>query len=85
MSIIIQDIKKDNNCNLSVTYFNAFSTIAGINRAKYGLDNSKHGFVFTSMSHTFISSSIMKSYPNISNEDVFLLESNFLETARIVS
>lgn len=49
--------------NENVTYFNVFSTIAGMSRAKYGLESSKHGFVFTSISQTLRSSSIIKSYP----------------------
>jgi hypothetical protein len=39
--------------------------MVGISRERYGADNSKHGFVLTSMSQGFMSSSIMKSYPNI--------------------
>jgi len=38
-----------------------FSIIAGISLAKYGELSSKHGFVFTSISHGFKSSSSMKS------------------------
>ncbi len=44
-----------------VTYLTAFSIMLGISRERYGADSSRQGFVFTSISHGFMSSSIMKS------------------------
>lgn len=35
--------------NFEITYLSAFSTIAGMSLARYGLDSSKQGFVFTSI------------------------------------
>lgn len=67
------------------TYLIEFSTIAGINLARYGDESSKHGFVLTSISHGFRSSSNIKSYPKISKENCFLTGSIFLDTALIVS
>ena len=45
----------------SVTYFTAFSTMAGIKRARYGEESSRQGFVFTSISQGLRPSSNMKS------------------------
>lgn len=59
--------------------------MAGISLARYGLDNSKQGLVFTSIIQGFISSSIMKSYPYISHEYAFLSGSTFLDTALMES
>jgi hypothetical protein len=69
----------------SIAILIAFSIIAGMILAKYGDESSKHGFVFTSINHGFISSSNIKSYPKISKEHYFLFGSIFLDTAFIES
>ena len=68
-----------------MTYLRAFSTIVGISLAKYGLESSKHGLVLTSIIHGFMSSSIIKSYPKISQEYCFLSGSILRDTALIES
>jgi len=52
---------KVNERNMTVTYLSAFSTMAGISLARYGLESSKQGLVLTSISQVLRSSSIMKS------------------------
>lgn len=78
----------NNNSNDSQqkdSYFIAFSIIAGIRRAKYGEESSRQGFVLTSISQGFRSSSSIKSYPKISNENCLRWGSSLRETALIVS
>lgn len=47
----------------------------GINLANKDEDNAKQGLVFTSISQTFLFSSIIKSKPNISKDPSLLLGS----------
>ena len=67
----------------SCTYFIMFSSIVGIKRARYGEDSSRQGFVFTSSSHTWRSSSTMKSQPNSCGLDCKDYLERVLSTERI--
>ena len=70
---------------LEVTYLNELSISSGIIRDKRGLSVSKQGFVFASMRISLKSSSIMKSYPSISNEFRSRAGSSLKQVARIES
>jgi hypothetical protein len=53
----------------SIAILNAFSIILGIILASKGLDNYKHGLLFTSINQVSNYSSIIKSNPKTSNEN----------------
>jgi len=52
----------------STAILKAFSTIPGMILASKGQESSRHGLVFTSISHVSNFSSIIKSRPKISKE-----------------
>lgn len=60
------------------------SIICHIIRDSKDPENYKHGFVFTSINHTLPSLSIKKSYPNISNPNIFFYPRNFYYTDLIL-
>lgn len=60
----------------------ASSNILGRIISNIGLDSSRQGLVFTSMSHTFKSASIMKSKPKISKQCFLFILLIFFLTER---
>jgi hypothetical protein len=63
---------------LTQSYLKAFSIIEGITRPSRGEDSYRHGFVLASIRYILKFSSIIKSNPNISNENSFLRGSIFV-------
>jgi len=63
----------------SIVNLKASSSILGINFFNILLDYSRQGFVLTSMSQGCPVSSIIKSYPKISKENLRLFSFNLLQ------